>query len=106
MIPDPYIRLAQHLHSLTMSYLFKDDLVQILADAIERAGTLDRAAIRDAMADTYMMTVVGPISFREDGTAVMLNALVQWQNGQQELVWPSEHATADFAYPALPFDER
>jgi len=80
--------------------------VQILADAIERAGTLDRAAIRDAMAATDMMTVIGPVTFREDGTGVVLNPLVQWQVGQQELVWPSEHATADFAYPAPPFEER
>jgi len=31
--------------------------VQILADAIERAGTLDRDKIRDAIAATDMMTV-------------------------------------------------
>jgi branched-chain amino acid transport system substrate-binding protein len=80
--------------------------VQILADAIERAGTLDRAAIRDAMAATDMTTVIGPVSFREDGTAVVLNPLVQWQGGQQELVWPADQATADFAYPAPPFEER
>jgi branched-chain amino acid transport system substrate-binding protein len=80
--------------------------VQILADAIERAGTLDRAAIRDAMAATDMTTVVGPVSFREDGTAIVLNPLVQWQGGQQELVWPADQATADFAYPAPPFEER
>jgi branched-chain amino acid transport system substrate-binding protein len=80
--------------------------VQILADAIERAGTLDRAAIRDAIAATDMTTVVGPVTFREDGTGVVLNPFIQWQAGKQELVWPSEHATADFAYPAPPFEER
>jgi branched-chain amino acid transport system substrate-binding protein len=80
--------------------------VQILADAIERAGTLDRAAIRDAMAATDMMTVIGPVTFREDGTGEVLVPIIQWQNGAQELVWPSEHATADFAYPAPPFEER
>ena len=35
--------------------------VQILADAIERAGTLDRDAVRDAIADTDLMTVMGPV---------------------------------------------
>ena len=80
--------------------------VQILADAIERAGTLDRDAIRDAIADTDMTTVVGPVTFNEDGTGNVLTPLIQWQNGAQELVWPLEHATADFAFPAPPFEDR
>lgn len=80
--------------------------VQILANAIERAGTLDRDAIRDAIAATDMTTVIGPVTFREDGTGVVLNPVVQWLNGKQESVWPPEHATADFVYPAPPFEER
>ncbi|MEW5959087.1 MAG: amino acid ABC transporter substrate-binding protein, partial [Chloroflexota bacterium] len=78
--------------------------VQIAAAAIEAAGTLDRAAIRDAIAATDMMTVVGPVTFNPDGTGKVLNPLIQWQNGQLELVWPPEHASAEFLYPAPPFD--
>lgn len=80
--------------------------VQVLADAIERAGTLDRNAIRDAVAATNMMTVVGPVTFNPDGTGNVLNPLSQWINGKLELVWPPEHATAPLAYPAVPFDKR
>jgi branched-chain amino acid transport system substrate-binding protein len=80
--------------------------VQIFADAIERAGTLDRDAIRDAVAATDMTTVTGPVTFNEDGTGNVLNPLVQWQNGQLELVWPLDQASADLAYPAPPFGER
>ncbi|MCX6071379.1 MAG: amino acid ABC transporter substrate-binding protein, partial [Chloroflexi bacterium] len=80
--------------------------VQILADAIERAGTLDRDAIRDAIADTDMMTVIGPVSFNGDGTGDVLNPLVMWIAGQQELVWPTDMATAAFPYPAPAFDQR
>lgn len=80
--------------------------VQILADAIGRAGTLDRDAIRDAIAATDMTTVIGPVTFNDDGTGNVLNPVVQWLNGAQELVWPPEHATADFVYPAPPFEER
>ncbi len=80
--------------------------VQIAADAIERAGTLDRAAIRDAMAATDMMTVMGPVTFNEDGTANVWNPLIQWQNGKLELVYPTDQASAEFAYPAPPYDER
>jgi branched-chain amino acid transport system substrate-binding protein len=80
--------------------------VQLIAAAIEKAGTLDRAAVRDAMAASDMETVVGPVTFNEDGTGNVLNPLIQWQNGQLELVWPPEQATADFQYPAPPFDQR
>ena len=80
--------------------------VQILADAIERAGTLDRDAIRDAIGDTDMMTVIGQVSFNADGTGNVLNPLVQWQNGQMQLVWPLDQKTADFVFPAPPFGDR
>lgn len=74
--------------------------VQILADAIERAGTLDRDTVRDAIADTDMMTVVGPVTFNADGTGNVLNPLVQWQSGEMQLVWPLDLKTADFVFPA------
>jgi branched-chain amino acid transport system substrate-binding protein len=74
--------------------------VQILADAIERAGTLDAQAIRDAIAATDMMTVVGPITFRDDGTAPIENPLMQRVGGGVELIWPAESATAEILFPA------
>ncbi len=80
--------------------------VQILADAITRAGTLDRDAIRDALAATNMMTVIGPVTFNADGTGNVLNPLVQWQSGKMQLVWPLDQKTADFIYPAPEFSAR
>lgn len=80
--------------------------VQILADAIKRAGKLDRDAIRDAIAATNMMTVEGTVTFRADGTGVVLDPVCQWLNGKQELVWPKDHATTAFVYPAPDFAKR
>jgi branched-chain amino acid transport system substrate-binding protein len=80
--------------------------VQILADAIERAGTLDRDAIKEALADTDMMTVIGPVTFNADGTGNVLNPLIMWIDGKQELVWPVDQKTADLPYPAPAFEER
>lgn len=74
--------------------------VQILADSIERAGTLDHAAIRDAMAATDMMTVAGPITFREDGTVPIDNPLSQRQGGSVVLVWPQTEGAGELLYPA------
>jgi branched-chain amino acid transport system substrate-binding protein len=80
--------------------------VQILADAIPRAGALDRDKLRDAIAATKMTTVVGPVRFRSDGTGEVTVFFQQWLNGKQELIWPKEFATATFAYPAPPFSQR
>ena len=80
--------------------------VQILADAITRAGSLDREKIRDAIATTNMTTVVGPVRFRPDGTGEVKVFFQQWLKGKQELIWPKEFATAQFGYPAPPFSQR
>ncbi len=80
--------------------------VQILAAAIEKAGSLDRDKIRDAIAATSMTTVVGPVKFRPDGTGIVSAVFLQWLGGKQELVWPKDVATAAFVYPAPPFSKR
>lgn len=79
---------------------------QIAAEAIKKAGKLDKEAIRNAIAETNMTTVMGPISFRPDGTAVIQMLGVQWLNGKQELVYPKDLATKPFAYPAKSWNER
>ncbi len=53
--------------------------VQILVDAISRAGSLDRDAIRDAIAATDMDTISGHVTFNDDGTGNVLNVINQWQ---------------------------
>jgi branched-chain amino acid transport system substrate-binding protein len=89
--------------------------VQILANAIERSGTLKKEKIRDAIASTDMMTIMGPIRFEADGTPKMygpdgkilaIGGMSQWINGKQELVWPPNLATAPLAYPAKAFRNR
>ncbi len=89
--------------------------VQVLADALARAGTLDRDKIRNAIATTNMMTIMGQIRFNSDGTANMYNpdgkinaigAMSQWIKGKQQLIWPPDLATAPFAYPVKPWKER
>jgi branched-chain amino acid transport system substrate-binding protein len=75
-------------------------LIQITADSITRAGTLDHGAVRDAMAATDMDTVVGPITFREDGTAPIENPLMQRVDGAVVLVWPPVEGAGTLWYPA------
>ena len=80
--------------------------VQILAAAITKAGSLDREKIRDALANTDMTTVIGPVKFRPDGTGIVQAVFVQWLGGKQEIVWPKESATATLVYPAPAFSKR
>ena len=80
--------------------------IQILANAIERAGTLDHDQLRDAIAATDMMTVEGPVKFNPDGTGQVLVIANQWQDGKPVLVWPKDVAIAPLAYPAKPWRER
>jgi len=80
--------------------------IQILANAIERAGTLERDKVRDAIASTDMETVIGPVRFRPDGTGVVIPIVAQWQKGKQEIIWPKEYATAPFVYPMPKWSER
>ena len=80
--------------------------VQVLANAIERAGTLDREKIRDALAKTDMMTVGGPVKVRPDGTFELLLYLCQWQKGKFVPVWPKKYAFADPIYPIPKWSER
>jgi branched-chain amino acid transport system substrate-binding protein len=81
--------------------------IQVLAAAIERAGTLDPTKIRDAIAATDMMTVLGKVKFRPNGTNMEpYPAVVQWQGGVQRLVWPQESRDASFVYPIPQWKDR
>jgi branched-chain amino acid transport system substrate-binding protein len=55
----------------------------LLADAIKRAGTVDRKRIRDAIADTQSFKgVTGAIRFNENGDPIKSAVLMEIINGQ------------------------
>ncbi|MDZ4379798.1 MAG: amino acid ABC transporter substrate-binding protein [Parvibaculum sp.] len=81
--------------------------VQVFADAFARAGTLDRKAVRDALAETRMMTFYGPIEFDETGKNVSKpTVLFQVQDGKYVVVYPQAFAEAKFRWPTPPWSER
>jgi branched-chain amino acid transport system substrate-binding protein len=83
-------------------------IVEIIADAVKRAGALDRTDIRNALASTKdLMTVQGPIRMvREDGVMVCPPAIMQWQKGISEVVYHEEFKTAEFVYPMPKWQDR
>jgi branched-chain amino acid transport system substrate-binding protein len=81
--------------------------IQILAAAIEKVGTLDTVKIRDAISATDMMTVIGKVKFRPDGTLIdPCPAVVQWLDGNRRLVWPKEFRETPFVYPIPLWKDR
>lgn len=76
---------------------------QIIADALNRTKSLQPADIKQALSETYAMTVFGPVKFISYGKFKNQNKLptyvVQWINGKLELVWPANIATKKFNYP-------
>jgi len=79
--------------------------VQILAKAIETAGTLDREKLRNTIGKVEMMTVRGPIKFRENGSAIIKYGFRQWQDGRNVQIWPKEVAVGQLKL-APPWDQR
>jgi len=74
--------------------------VQVFADAIERAGTLDKQAVRDALAETDMETFYGRIKFDETGKNIAKPmALYQVLDGQFKIVAPTDVAETKAVIP-------
>ena len=74
--------------------------IQVAAAAIEKAGTLDRTKIRDAIASIDVPTVFGQIKFNEKCRRINAPLVVtQWQKGKMEMVWPDDMKSKAMVYP-------
>lgn len=98
-------RYYEHFRKRSVSIGMYYALCQILWQAIEKAGTLDSAEVRQAVLDNEFDTVMGEVDYDENGVAIFPLANFQWWKGQQHLVYPVEHAQFE-AKIALPWNER
>ena len=74
--------------------------VYVYADAFTRAGSLDKDAVRDALAQTDMMTFYGGVKFSEAGNNIAKPMVLrQIQGGAYKVVAPSAFAAADLIWP-------
>ena len=75
----------------------------VIADVLKRATSFENTDIKQALSETDMMTVFGPVKFITWGKMKNQNKasayVVQWINGKLEVVWPAEHATTPLQYP-------
>lgn len=75
-------------------------MVQVLADAITRAGSTDPDAINEALGSTTDLgTVLAKITIGADHRGVIPVSAVQWQGTNQPTVWPADQATAELEAP-------
>ena len=81
-------------------------LAQILWSAIEKAGTLGSAEVREAvLTNEFKGTTMGDIKYNPDGTALFKAILCQWWDGKQRLVYPFSNDTWKLRL-APPWDKR
>jgi branched-chain amino acid transport system substrate-binding protein len=74
--------------------------LQVYQRAIEKANSLDPKKVRDALAQTNIMTAYGPVRFNEMGQNIAKGmSVVQLQNGKPVVVFPVEGAKGRFVYP-------
>ncbi|HET7410472.1 MAG TPA: ABC transporter substrate-binding protein, partial [Paracoccaceae bacterium] len=85
------------------------DEVYIIADAIERAGTTEPDALVEALEKTDYTGTIGQIQFygKDDrfthgikfGEGGVQGLLLQYQDGEQVVIWPEDLATGKLKFP-------
>ena len=74
--------------------------VMVWADALQRAGSFDTEAVRDALAATDLQTFYGNIRFDETGKNIAKPmVLLQIQDGEYRVVAPTAWAADELAFP-------
>ena len=85
--------------------------VYVIAEAIERAGTLEKEALIKALEATDYKSPMGEtITFGPSNIiphqGIRGQKIIQFQDGEQEIIWPFEFATAEPLYPFPSWDNR
>ncbi len=89
-----YKKLPDALNS-TLGYM----PCQIMEQAIEKVGSLDRQKLRDYIAANEFQTIQGTVKFQGSENIKAVAGILQWQNGATEVIWPKSIATAKPLYP-------
>lgn len=88
------------------------DVMWVLADALERAGSVDREKVRNAIASTNLTIDNSPVirpmqyKFDENGQAAATGVFAQYQNQKLLCIWPEKYAAAKPIWPMPTWKER
>lgn len=82
----------------------------ILAQAIEKAGTLDADKVAEVLRSNEWespLSLGGKVAFAPGGQNIMAKSIItQLQGGQYKKVFPSEMADTEVVFPMVPWDQR
>ncbi len=87
------------------------DMVHVIADAVKRAGSTDPDKMVAALEKTDYVGTIGRIQFygRDNefthamkyGPGLVTGVDIQWQNGKQIAVWPTDKANGKVTFPSF-----
>jgi branched-chain amino acid transport system substrate-binding protein len=73
---------------------------QVMQAAVEAVGSIDdQLELADWLRENEVDTILGPLSWNDDGSPTGEFLVGQWQNGTPEIVLPEEVATSDKIVP-------
>jgi branched-chain amino acid transport system substrate-binding protein len=75
----------------------------VIKDVLKRAKSFSAEDIKQALAETDLMTVFGPVKFisydKKTNQNKLTTYVVQWQDGKLNLIWPENLANAKYVFP-------
>jgi branched-chain amino acid transport system substrate-binding protein len=75
----------------------------VIKDVLQRAKSFSPEDIKQALSETKLMTVFGPVKFisydKKTNQNKLTTYVVQWQHGKLQLIWPKNLANAKYVYP-------
>jgi branched-chain amino acid transport system substrate-binding protein len=69
-------------------------ILQVMEQAVEGAKSLDQEALKTYIYGNEFKTVAGNFKYQDDGTPVFGQILLQFINGKNQVVWPTQYQTA------------
>lgn len=78
----------------------------MLEAAINATESLDHSVLRDYVASHEFPTVMGTLNWDEAGRPEPSVLLIQWIDGEQEIIWPPDAATTDPVFPMPAWSEK
>ena len=80
---------------------------RLLTETVQRIGSLDSDKLREALLTLKTKTVLGDFAIDERGYQTAHKAItIQWQNGQQVVVWPDDVTSGKPRFPSPPWSQR
>jgi branched-chain amino acid transport system substrate-binding protein len=80
---------------------------QIFVEAVRRAGTIESERLRETLLALKTKTVLGDFAVDQRGFQVGQRAVtIQWQDGEQAVVWPDDVASTRVRFPTPSWSQR